>query len=62
MAAALVQSINTIGHIVGARTIAECVEDDATREQLAAMGVDLGQGFGIARPALLVPALDAAAA
>lgn len=31
-------------------TIAQCVEDEATRERLAALGVDYAQGFGVARP------------
>ena len=50
VAAALVESVNHVGHVVGARTIAECVEDEATRDRLAEMGVDFVQGFGISMP------------
>jgi diguanylate cyclase (GGDEF)-like protein/PAS domain S-box-containing protein len=47
---ALVESINRIGHVVGARTIAEFVESEAIFERLRAMGVDYAQGFGISLP------------
>lgn len=47
---ALVRSVNTIGHIMGMRTIAEYVQDEATRMVLRDVGVDYGQGFHIARP------------
>jgi EAL domain-containing protein (putative c-di-GMP-specific phosphodiesterase class I)/PAS domain-containing protein len=35
---------------IGVRTIAQFVEDDATRAKLKAIGVDFVQGFGIDRP------------
>ena len=35
---------------IGIRTIAECVEDDATAGKLHALGINFAQGFGIARP------------
>jgi EAL domain-containing protein (putative c-di-GMP-specific phosphodiesterase class I)/PAS domain-containing protein len=38
---------------LGARSIAECVEDEATLARLRAIGVDYVQGFGIGRPAML---------
>ncbi|MBX2837259.1 MAG: EAL domain-containing protein, partial [Gammaproteobacteria bacterium] len=46
----MVRAINEIGHTVGARTIAEFVEDDETLEHLRQMGVDYAQGFGLCKP------------
>jgi EAL domain-containing protein (putative c-di-GMP-specific phosphodiesterase class I) len=48
--AAMVEAINDIGHVLGLKTIAEYVENDAIRARLAAIGVNFIQGFGIARP------------
>jgi EAL domain-containing protein (putative c-di-GMP-specific phosphodiesterase class I) len=50
MDAAMVESINQIGHLLGLRTIAEFVENDATLEKLRALRVDYAQGYGIHRP------------
>lgn len=50
----IVESINRIGHIAGLQTIAEFVENDLIRERLTAMGVDYGQGYGIAVPRPLI--------
>ena len=36
----MVAAINNIGHVMGLRTIAEFVENDAIREALCALGVD----------------------
>jgi EAL domain-containing protein (putative c-di-GMP-specific phosphodiesterase class I) len=47
---AMVEAINHIGHVMGKKTIAEFVENVQTLEALRAMGVDYGQGYGIARP------------
>jgi EAL domain-containing protein (putative c-di-GMP-specific phosphodiesterase class I) len=47
---AIVKAINEIGHALGIKTIAEYVEDVETLEALRELGVDYGQGFGIARP------------
>ncbi|TDP45961.1 EAL domain-containing protein [Zavarzinia compransoris] len=47
---AIVESINDLGHKFGARTIAEFVEDAAALDLLRAMGVDMAQGYAIARP------------
>ncbi len=47
---AMVNSIKQIGHVMGIRSIAEFVEDDATISALKDMGVDFAQGYGIARP------------
>ncbi len=47
---ALVTSINEIGQVMGIRTIAEYVENEAILEKLRKIGVDYAQGFAIARP------------
>lgn len=47
---AIVESVNRIGHVVGLKTIAEFVESEAVRIELAALGVDYAQGFGLHRP------------
>lgn len=49
----MVRAINTIGHTVGAKTIAEFVENDAIVDVLRTIGVDYAQGFGLQRPAPL---------
>ena len=48
--AAMVAAINNIGHVMGLRTIAEFVENDAIRDALCALGVDYSQGYGIGKP------------
>jgi len=48
--AAMVDSINTIGHVMGLKTIAEFVENQAIADKLIELGVDYLQGYGIARP------------
>lgn len=48
---AMVKSINEIGHVMGKKTIAEFVEDDAILAKLAEIGVDYAQGYGIGKPA-----------
>ncbi len=50
---AIVESINSIGHVAGLKTIAEFVETDAIRARLIAIGIDYAQGFGIHRPGAL---------
>lgn len=47
---AMVESINQIGHVMGMETIAEFVENDNIIEALRLIGVDYGQGYGIAKP------------
>jgi len=47
---AIVDTINRLGHVMGIKTIAEFVENDATRAQLQALGVDFVQGYGIHVP------------
>ena len=46
----IVRSTIDLGHNLGLRVVAEGVEDDATAAHLAALGCDLAQGYGIARP------------
>ena len=50
MDAAIVQAINSIGHVAGMKTIAEFVEHADIRTELAKIGVDYAQGFAIHRP------------
>jgi len=50
---AIVRAIREVARSLGIRTIAEFVEEDATRERLAGIGIDFAQGFGIARPGAL---------
>jgi len=47
---ALVQSMNTIAHVMGKVTIAECVEDETTLKVLQELGVDFVQGHHLGRP------------
>jgi EAL domain-containing protein (putative c-di-GMP-specific phosphodiesterase class I) len=50
---AMVESINNIGHVMGIKTIAEFVENNAILEALRSIGVDYAQGYGIAEPVIL---------
>ena len=54
---AMVEAIQSVATTTGMRTIAEFVEDDWTRDWLASIGVDYGQGFGLGRPRPLAEAL-----
>ena len=47
---AMVESINHIGHVMGRKTIAEFVENQAIVEMLGNLGIDYMQGYGIAKP------------
>jgi diguanylate cyclase (GGDEF)-like protein/PAS domain S-box-containing protein len=49
----VVESIHNIGRVMGIKTIAEHVEDDATIERLKTVGVDYGQGNVLGPPKLL---------
>lgn len=46
----MVRSIDQVAHLLGKRTVAEYVEDDAIRAAVTAIGVDLLQGYGVGRP------------
>ncbi|MDD1605747.1 MAG: EAL domain-containing protein [Methylococcaceae bacterium] len=50
---AMVKSINEVGHVMGKKTIAEFVENEAIFNLLNALGVDYAQGYGIGKPVLL---------
>ncbi|MFO1351109.1 MAG: EAL domain-containing protein [Gammaproteobacteria bacterium] len=47
---AMVRSINEIGHVMGLKTVAEFVENDAILAKLRDLGVDYAQGFVMGRP------------
>ena len=51
---AMVNSIHQIGSVMGLKTIAEFVENDEIMNELRAMGVDYGQGYGIGKPELFI--------
>ena len=48
--AALVKSINEIGHVMGKKTIAEFVENKQILEILAELEVDFVQGYFLGKP------------
>ena len=48
---AMVKSINEVGHVMGLKTIAEYVENQAILEVLRVLEVDSFQGYEIAKPA-----------
>lgn len=49
-AEAIVESINSIGHVMGLKTIAEFVESEESLVCLRNIGVDYVQGYGVAEP------------
>ena len=49
-AVAIVKSVVDLSHAVGARAVAEGVEDGPTLRRLLDMGCDVGQGFFLSRP------------
>jgi len=55
---AMVKSINEIGHVMGMKTIAEFVENDAIKDMLREIGVDYAQGYGIGKPKPFIEILD----
>ncbi|MGZ8225224.1 MAG: EAL domain-containing protein [Methylococcaceae bacterium] len=50
---ALVRSINEVAQLLGKKTVAEYVENNAILEQLRKLGVDYAQGYGVGMPVLL---------
>lgn len=46
----MVQSINSIGHVMGLKTIGEFVKNDKIWNKLVELGVDYGQGYIFAEP------------
>ena len=57
---AMVRSINEIGQVMGLKTIAEFVENDAILEKLKKIGVNYAQGYGISKPIPIEQALNVA--
>jgi EAL domain-containing protein (putative c-di-GMP-specific phosphodiesterase class I) len=60
---AMLSAIVQLARAMGLETVAECVESDAIRQAIQALGVSYGQGFSIGRPVPLdkvLGALDAA--
>ena len=55
---AIVSSAIALGHNFGLRVVAEGIERAETREALAGLGCDVGQGFAFARPMLEVAFRD----
>ncbi|HEX6829214.1 MAG TPA: EAL domain-containing protein, partial [Burkholderiales bacterium] len=53
MDCAIVEAIARIGHVLGMRTVAECVEDTATLERLRQLKVDFAQGKAVGEPELM---------
>src|SRR5262249_49514359 len=47
---AMVDAVNRIGHRMGLSTIAEGVESEGVSQKLREIGVDFGQGYGLAKP------------
>jgi EAL domain-containing protein (putative c-di-GMP-specific phosphodiesterase class I) len=47
---AMVTAINTVGHVMGLKTIAEFVESPEIQTKLQGLGIDYGQGYGIGKP------------
>ncbi|MGB3292301.1 MAG: EAL domain-containing protein [Phormidesmis sp.] len=52
---AFVEAINRVGQVLGLKTVAEFVENDAILAKLKQIGVDYAQGYGIAEPRPLMP-------
>ncbi|MCU7851380.1 MAG: EAL domain-containing protein [Candidatus Thiodiazotropha sp. (ex Monitilora ramsayi)] len=46
----MVEAIHTVASTMKLTTIAEFVENDEVKEELLKIGIDLGQGYGIAHP------------
>ena len=55
---AMVKSINDIGHVMGMKTIAEFVENDAIKAKLVEIGIDYVQGYGIEKPQPFIEILE----
>ena len=46
----LIRATIDLGHVMGLRVVAECIEDQATLDLLRQLGCDVGQGYLISRP------------
>lgn len=50
---AMLKAINQVGHVMGLKTIAEYVEDQAILDKVSEIGIDFVQGYQINRPSPL---------
>lgn len=46
----MISTINHLGHIMGIRTVAECVENETQLAMLREIGIDFVQGYAVAQP------------
>jgi Amt family ammonium transporter len=46
----MVDSINSIGHVMGLKTVAEFVKSESVRNKVIELGVDYGQGYFFNEP------------
>ncbi|HWQ38915.1 MAG TPA: EAL domain-containing protein, partial [Burkholderiales bacterium] len=58
---AMVEAINSIGHVMGKKTIAEFVDSERILRALREIGVDFAQGYWVAKPRPFGPRLRMAA-
>jgi EAL domain-containing protein (putative c-di-GMP-specific phosphodiesterase class I) len=58
---AMVEAINSVGHVMGKKTIAEFVDSERVTALLREIGVDYAQGYGVAKPRPFGPRLRMAA-
>ncbi len=56
---AMVEAINSLGHFIGIKTIAEFVSSEEVMKELQEIGVDFGQGYHIGKPSPLHELLQA---
>jgi diguanylate cyclase (GGDEF)-like protein/PAS domain S-box-containing protein len=49
----IVDAVNRIGHLLGFKTVAEFVENDAIMTKLRQIGIDYAQGYGVHKPEAL---------
>jgi len=59
---AMVEAINSVGHVMGKQTIAEFVGSAEVMEALREVGVDFAQGYWVHKPELFEPRLKKVAA
>ena len=55
---AMVKAINEVGHVMGLKTVAEYVEDEATLAIIRKLGVDYAQGYAVGSLRPLVAGMD----
>ena len=58
VAAVIVESIHSVARVMGAKTVGEWVENEATKAHLVKIGVDFAQGYLFHRPTPLRPHLE----